>query len=365
MEFKVRLNLLREKLIKKLIRQSIIQKQENIYYYTGLKTKSPALLFINTYDEVLVISENDYSSNKGTFTGEAITYKDYSLLNKPEKLENGLARARKQLNLFKLKSLVIGFDSEKIPLSLMIDLEGFHFVDIGLIIALQRSIKDDTELQIIKKNISILDKVMEEICKSLMNDSIIRELDLLNISQQIITDKNKGPFIWEGCIGSGKRTDNSNVFPIDKEINEKEVVLVDLFPALHGYYGDITRTFVKGMPSLKQINIYSVIKGALDEGERILNPGVKASIVDRKVRNFISEKGYGKFFNHHTGHGIGINVHEPPFLLPWSEDIIIPGNIICLEPGIYLPGWGGMRIEQVYYISEEGPIPFSKFPFEL
>jgi Xaa-Pro dipeptidase len=364
--FNERIFLLKDNLRqKKSITKYIIFRPGNIFYFTGFETKQPALLLMSEDYNFLVLAESDYSEKSIKFEGNVIQYKDYSLVQKPEMLENGLDKTKGVLKDFNKRKYIIGCDSDILPLYLCKKLDEVQIANIEKDILLQRSIKQEEELQIIKNNISILDDVMKNIEIALQKSTVVKEIDLFNLSFNIIVEKNMGPFVWEGCLGSGIRTNNCDVLPIDKIIENGEQVLVDLFPSLQGYYGDITRTFVRGTPSSRQREIYLVLKEALQLAEKMLKPGVKAAVIDKDIRDFISKEGYGDYFCHHSGHGLGIDAPELPLLFPWSRDVINQGNIICIEPGIYIPSWGGMRIEQAYYIAEDGPISLSEYPFEI
>ncbi len=365
MNYKERMLVLKERLSQKEINTAVIFLTGNIFYYSGIKTNRPALLLIAEEFNHLILAESDCDGREKIFKGTITKYSDYSLEQPPEMFGGGLKKSKELFQKINEGEQIIGYDSDSLPVFLLKELDRVHLADISGDIMLQRSIKEEEELKIIKNNITILDNVMEEIGNILQNNMNIIEMGLLNLSLEIITKKNHGPFVWEDCLGSGARTSNCDVLPTEKIIKNGEQVLVDLFPSIGGYYGDITRTFIKGSPSSRHKEVYTVLKEALRVGERTLKPGAQAAVVDREIRDFISGAGYGKYFNHHSGHGLGINVREMPLLFPWSRDVINKGNVICIEPGIYIPGWGGMRIEQVYYIAEDGPVPLSEYPFEI
>jgi len=365
MNYKKRMLKLKERLSQKEINTAVFFLPGNIFYYSGIETERPALLLIAEKFNHLILAESESGGIEKIFKGTITKYSDYSLEQIPEMFGGGLKRNKELFQEINEEGQIIGYDSDSLPVFLLKELDRVHLADISGDIMLQRSIKEEKEIKIIKNNLTILDNVMEAIDNVLQNNMNITEMDLLNLSLEIITKKNHGPFVWEGCLGSGARTSNSDVLPIEKIIKDGEQVLVDLFPSLRGYYGDITRTFIKGSPSSRHKEVYAVLKEALRVGERTLKPGAQAAVVDGEIRDFISGAGYGKYFNHHSGHGLGINAQEMPLLFPWSKGVINKGNVICIEPGIYIPGWGGMRIEQAYYITEDGPTPLSEFPFEI
>jgi Xaa-Pro aminopeptidase len=122
-------------------------------------------------------------------------------------------------------------------------------------------------------------------------------------------------------------------------------VVVDIGAAYHHYRSDMTRTLVAGKPSEKQKKIYEVVRLAQEQACKAVKPKAKANNIDEVARKIIENAGYGKYFVHGLGHGVGLEVHEPPTLNPESKDVLAPGNVVTIEPGIYVVGFGGFRVE--------------------
>ena len=141
-------------------------------------------------------------------------------------------------------------------------------------------------------------------------------------------------------------------------------VFVDIYSCQHGYYADTTRVFFTGEPTSKQRQIYRILIEAIAAGEAELRPGVRACDVDAAVRGVIKTAGYGENFPHHSGHAYGLFQQERPYLIPAERMILETGMILTLEPGIYLPGWGGMRIEGNYLIEPKGSRRLDQYPLE-
>ncbi len=133
-----------------------------------------------------------------------------------------------------------------------------------------------------------------------------------------------------------------------------DAVTLDYVASYNGYFGDETRTFFVGMAETALKRIYEVVLEAQVEAIEKAGPGVKAKEVDEVARRIIERNGYGKYFTHSTGHGIGLNVHEPPRLSSKSEYTLEPGMVVTIEPGIYVEGLGGVRIEDMVLITEDG-----------
>ena len=139
-----------------------------------------------------------------------------------------------------------------------------------------------------------------------------------------------------------------------KKFSRGETVTVDYGAMTEGYMSDITRNFVIGHADDKAREINAILLKAHHEAAKALRPGISGSEVDAIARKVIADSGYGKNFLHGLGHGLGLEVHESPRLSPTSKDILQIGDVVTVEPGIYIEGWGGLRIEDDYLITEEG-----------
>ena len=148
-------------------------------------------------------------------------------------------------------------------------------------------------------------------------------------------------------------------------IGKNDVVLIDFGGRYRGYRSDTTRTFFVGEPTGEQKKIYSIVLEAHLAGEAAVAEGVRACDVDRAVRGVIEKAGYGEYFTHRTGHGIGIVAHEAPDISSTDMTILKKGMAFSIEPGIYLPGKFGVRIENCVAVTEKGALPFTRFPREL
>jgi Xaa-Pro aminopeptidase len=127
----------------------------------------------------------------------------------------------------------------------------------------------------------------------------------------------------------------------------------------------MTRTLVAGKPSKKQKNIYQIVKTAQEKAIEAVKPNVKAADVDGIARKIIADAGYGDCFVHNLGHGVGLEVHEPPTLSPESKDVLSVGNVITVEPGIYLVGYGGVRLEDTISVQRSGAEKLTSGPYTL
>lgn len=148
----------------------------------------------------------------------------------------------------------------------------------------------------------------------------------------------------------------------NKPLAEGEPVLVELDAFTDGYFNDLTRTFVVGEPTDKARKIFTAVKEAVNHVTRSVRPGVRARDLDALSREVLTEHGYGEFFIHQLGHGIGLQFHEPPTLHPASDDVLEEGMVFAIEPGVYIPGWGGVRIEENLVVTADGYKSLCPFP---
>ena len=228
-----------------------------------------------------------------------------------------------------------------------------------------RLTKDDEELALIRRAVNILDCAFEAAQQTIRPG--LSELEVVSALQRKIFMENKEPFILDVTCGSG--TDTGMVAalgpPTERVLAEGDLFLIDLYPVLKMYKGDMTRAFVAGEPVAWQLEMHTVLKEAMRLAEGALRPGMPASEPDAIVRRCITQAGYGDHIVHHAGHGLGLTHPERPYIAPWEEMVLQERMVLAIEPGIYIPGLGGMRIEQNYVLWADGAEPLSRLPFEL
>jgi Xaa-Pro dipeptidase len=151
----------------------------------------------------------------------------------------------------------------------------------------------------------------------------------------------------------------------NREIREGDLVIVDLGATYKFYRSDMTRTLAAGKPSEKQKKLYQIVKTAQEKAFEIMKPNVKAKDVDAVARKIIEDAGYGEYFVHGIGHGVGLEVHEPPTLSPDSTETLAVGNVVTDEPGIYLVGYGGVRIEDTVLVQKNEAEKLTIGPYSL
>jgi len=155
---------------------------------------------------------------------------------------------------------------------------------------------------------------------------------------------------FETVVASGPRSAYPHGICSDRVINEGDLIIIDVGAIYAGYCSDITRTVVAGKPTHKQTRLLNLIYRAQEEAFKNIRSGIKTKDVDASARKLLKDGNYGKYFVHGLGHGIGLDIHEPPTLSTISEDILEKGNVVTNEPGVYIEGFGGLRIEDMVLV---------------
>jgi len=167
-------------------------------------------------------------------------------------------------------------------------------------------------------------------------------------------------------IGSGPNSASPHHDVSERVLGAGDVVVVDIGGVLtEGYYSDCTRTYCVGEPTGEVAEVYTVLQEAQRAAVAAARPGVTAQSVDSTARTIIADAGFGEFFTHRTGHGIGLEVHEDPYIVAGNEQVLEPGMAFSVEPGIYLPGRWGARIEDIVVVTADGCEPLNRRPHEL
>ena len=155
-------------------------------------------------------------------------------------------------------------------------------------------------------------------------------------------------------VGSGPNGANPHHEADDRVIEHGDMVVLDFGGLKHGYGSDTTRTVHVGEPTDEERRVHEIVRQAQEAGFRAVRPGAACQDVDRAARQVIADAGYGEYFIHRTGHGIGVTTHEPPYMIEGEEQPLVPGMCFSVEPGIYLPGRFGVRIEDIVSVTEDG-----------
>jgi Xaa-Pro aminopeptidase len=215
----------------------------------------------------------------------------------------------------------------------------------------QRVVKDDAELAVLREAVRLADDVMAAAGETVAPGMTERELSLE--LERLIREAGDGPS-FPTIVAGGPNAAMAHHSPGARPIGAGEPVIVDLGVRLDGYCSDITRTFTAGEADGRFDEIYAIVLEAQVAAESGTRAGMTGREADALARRVISNAGYGENFGHGTGHGVGLEIHEAPTLSPRGENALAAGAVVSVEPGIYVPGWGGVRIEDLVVIGFEG-----------
>ena len=223
--------------------------------------------------------------------------------------------------------------------------------------------KSESEIEKIKKAQKLAEGAFDDICGFIKPGVTEKEI-ALRLEYYMLTHGAEG-LSFETIAVSGKNTSMPHGVPTDKKIEVGDFVTMDYGALYDGYHSDMTRTVAVGKVSDEQKKVYNTVLEAQKAGLDFIRPGVSGKDADRVSRDIIENAGYGKYFGQSLGHGVGVEIHEKPNLSPSSEFILKKGNVVTVEPGIYVPGKFGVRIEDFAVITENGAENMTHCPKEL
>jgi Xaa-Pro dipeptidase len=333
----------------------LIFNSANLIYLTGFPGASALLVTKNGESRVYVYGVN-YAQAKAELSGFTVELVKHG--------ENLMDKITKQTTAFKMRKLAVDALNVESWRALVKALGGEKTleVDNGFIREM-RKVKDHAEIEVMRQAAELTSEGMHVAYEAVAAG--VREYEVAAEIEYAMRKLGSSGTAFETIVASGA----CSAFPhggcSDKKIQEGDLVVVDVGATYKFYRSDMTRTLVAGKPSKKQKKLYQTVKTAQDKAFEALKPNVKAKDVDAAARKIIGDAGYGEFFVHNLGHGVGLEVHEPPILSPDSKDVLVAGNVVTVEPGVYLVGYGGVRIEDTVLMRENGAKKLTNGPYTL
>lgn len=216
-----------------------------------------------------------------------------------------------------------------------------------------RAIKDDEEVAAIRRSVAVAERAFAMLRAGLRLDET--ELDATEHLEGSLRRCGASAAAFDPIVASGPRSARPHARPsAEGRLDEAEFLLVDWGASVAGYKSDLTRVLLTGNVGTTFETVYRAVLSAQERAIAAIHPGVRARDVDAVARSAIEAAGFGGSFGHGLGHGIGLAIHESPWLRPDSDDILEAGMVLAVEPGIYLPGWGGIRIEDDVLVTSDG-----------
>ncbi len=360
--YKSRLNVIKDRMKEKNIDGMILFPSSNQYYVTGFRTfpgERLLLTIIPLKGEPFFISPMLYESQvrKESWTRDIVLWTDE---NKPYEIfkkameQRGLNSGRFAVddNLYAVQLL-----------SMINAMPEIEFVAMGDLLGCLRIAKSADEIDKIRQAGKIVDEVVEEVRKNAKPG--MTEIEIAALMEFEMRKRGSEGPSFETIVGSGPNSALPHYNAGERRVNPGEFMVLDFGAIYKGYCSDTTRTLCMGEPTDKMREVYNVVKEAQEIGVRTVRPGIKAKEVDAAVRKHISDKGYGEYFTHRTGHGLGLEIHEEPYISGISESILKPGMVFSIEPGVYINGEFGVRIEDIVVVTEDGWERLNNYSREL
>ncbi|MEG0641038.1 MAG: Xaa-Pro peptidase family protein [Clostridium sp.] len=349
-----RLSEFRKHLKEKGIDAALISNDFNRNYLTG---------FTGDESYILITEQKAYFITDSRYTQQAKNeVQGYEILEYAHPFEDFLNKL-----LVENKVLSLGIEEDYITLKTYeIYTDKFTTVKLKKLESLTeklRLIKDDEEIEIITKAANIADKAFSHIL--LFIKAGVREIDVATELEGYMKSLGSSGVSFETIVASGKRSSQPHGVASDKIIEDGDFVTLDFGCKYKGYCSDMTRTIVIGKATDLQKKIYNLVLNANEEALKNIRPGIKCSELDSIARGIITKGGYGKEFGHGLGHGVGREIHEKPRVSPKGMDTLTKGMIITDEPGIYIEGFGGVRIEDLVLVTDKGYRVLSNSPKSL
>ncbi|HRQ22319.1 MAG TPA: Xaa-Pro peptidase family protein [Anaerolineales bacterium] len=362
---KTRLEKLTASLLNADLDAVILNPGPTLKYLSGLDfhlMERPVVLFVTPdKDPVLVLPELEKPKvDLFPYKVQAFTYGE-----NPSEWDDAFRKAAQTLGL---EGKRIGVEPRQLRL-----LEFRHvkagapeadFPDASDVLAELRLRKDQAEVDAMRKAVRIAQSALEAVIPQIQIGMTEREL-ASELVMQLLKHGSESEFPFAPIVSAGPNSANPHASPSERKLQAGDLLVIDWGATHHGYISDLTRTFAVGEVDEEYKTIHKIVQEANAAGRAAAKPGVPCADVDKAARDVIENAGYGKYFTHRTGHGIGMEGHEAPYMRGDNMQILEPGMAFTVEPGIYLTGRNGVRIEDNLVITEDGAESLSNMPREI
>ncbi len=333
----------------------------NLFYVSGIQahlSERPLVLFLPADDEPAIIIprlEAVKARKAGIDPQRTFEWGD----------EEGCTGAFQQACAYlELSDFLLGVEALRMR---VLELELLHRYAPGLstahaepVLDSLRVTKDEKELAAMQQAADIAQIAIERLLPSL--EPGITERQVAGMLSRELLDAGSGPLPFEPIVAFGPNSAVPHAVPGDTPLQEGQLIIIDWGASVDGYASDITRTYALGSVDDELRRIYDLVREANAAAHRAARPGASGQDIDRAARDVIDEGGYGDYFVHRTGHGLGLEAHENPQISQGAVDPLPAGAVFTIEPGIYLPDRGGVRIEDDVVLTEEGSRSLTTLP---
>jgi Xaa-Pro aminopeptidase len=336
-----RLDKIRQHIAEKGLDALFVSQTENRRYLSGF-TGSSGYLFITQSDAVLTTDSRYIEQAKD----QSPDFKIFKTQGAISKWFNDLTSS--------LTARKIGFDANDISFStyrsITSDIHGKELIPTEGIVESLRAVKDDDELALMKNAIEICDAAFEKVASEMQTG--MTESEVAWALEKAMRENGSSPLPFDIIVASGPNSARPHHQPTNRPIAAGEPVIIDMGATVAGYRSDLSRTVCIGKQDEKFGKIYDLVLGAQLTAIATMESGMTGDTADSLARTVIEQGGYGDNFEHGLGHGVGLATHEAPRVGKESKDILTDGMIFTIEPGIYVSGWGGVRIEDMVVLKD-------------
>jgi Xaa-Pro aminopeptidase len=324
----------------------LVSNPVNVRYLCGLDSTNAALLVER--DRVQLFTDFRYADRARAIRGvETVETRRYLYGDLADRLSGRIGFEAESLTYGRYETLAAA---------------GIELVAHRGLVELLREVKDAAELAAMRRSAAILTGAFAR----LADEPFVgrSERDLVWRMAELMHEGGADDAAFSTAVGAGKTGSSPHAVPGDRRIEVGETVVVDAGCRVNGYCSDCTRTFITGQLPAELEEAYTVVLRAQLTSLAAVVPEADGKAVDRVARGIIEDAGFGDRFGHGLGHGVGLEVHEAPWLHPERESTLAAGNVVTVEPGIYLSGLGGVRIEDMVIVTDDGPEVLTTFTKE-
>ncbi len=345
LNYLTRISKLQEKIDSLNLEAFVSFKQESRRYLTGF-TGSAGIVLLRP--EPLLLVDFRYTE-QARQEAPFVEVREYQ---KP--YQKFLQEALREKNIKK-----VGFEAHHLSVAqyneLKEGIENVEWIPQKNLVEEERLIKEDEEINAIKKAQSITEGVIKEVVCSFLIPGV-QEIDVAVELEYRLKKKGVSSVAFPIIVASGERAALPHGQPTEKKLKKGELVVIDIGARVDGYVSDCTRTFILGTPGDQEKKVYNAVLEAQERAIKSIKVDLEAWMVDGIARDFLRDESLDQYFGHGLGHGIGLEVHEGPRLAVEEKTLIKENMVLTVEPGVYIPGWGGVRIEDIVVVKDEGPL---------
>ena len=353
--YRTRIEHIRELIAQEKLDGLLVTDDHNRYYLSGFSGSAGALL-ITPQEQLLLVDSRYWEQAERETTNLEIVRLQGKLEERMPELFQSLALQN------------VGIEAETVTVAQLAQWKAAMPAHVTLqptngLVENLRNVKDETELAAIRRAVALTDRAFAFLCETVepgMSEAKIAwELEIFMRSH------GSNGLAFEPIVASGPNAALPHARPSERTVAEGEPILFDFGARVDHYCADLSRTICLGEPPPRLVEIFELVKRAQQAALDGIHAGQPAKQADALARDVIAGAGYGDQFGHSLGHGLGLNIHESPRVSAHSDETLPAGAVITVEPGIYLPGWGGVRIEDTVVVHEEDVELLSKAPKKL